>query len=226
MTIGATIAEPLRIRGVPRAATGDGVGDLLETVGLSASYASRYPHEFSGGQSQRLAIARALALDPRFLVADEAVSALDVSVQGQILNLLHDLKDRLDLTLVFISHDLGVVRQICDRVAVMYLGRIVEEGPTDVVFGSPRHPYTAALRSAIPVPDPGSDWSNSRILLGGDPPKPTAPPSGCRFHPRCPIGPTAREGRGRCSSHEPVLTGSGRHTVACHFADETRELLP
>jgi peptide/nickel transport system ATP-binding protein len=226
MTIEATIAEPLRIRGVPRDETANAVRELLQTVGLSASHASRYPHEFSGGQSQRLAIARALALDPRFLVADEAVSALDVSVQGQILNLLHDLKDRLDLTLVFISHDLGVVRQICDRVAVMYLGRIVEEGPTDVVFGSPRHPYTAALRSAIPVPDPDSDWSSGRILLRGDPPKPTAPPSGCRFHPRCPIGPTAREGRGRCSSQEPALIGSKPHAVACHFADETQELLP
>ena len=220
MTVNALLSEPLRRRGVPRSELRNEVDQLLETVGLAPRHAASYPHEFSGGQSQRLAIARALALDPTFLVADEAVSALDVSVQGQVLNLLLDLKERLNLTLLFVSHDLGVVRQICDRVAVMYLGKIVEDGPVDEVFGSPSHPYSFALRSAIPVPDPRSQLVSQRVLLRGDPPRPTAPPSGCRFHPRCPIGPAAHPERVACSETEPLLLprAAGARS-ACHFAD-------
>ena len=220
MTVRSLLSEPLRLRGVSRPELRAEVDALLETVGLAPRHAASFPHEFSGGQSQRLAIARALALDPTFLVADEAVSALDVSVQGQVLNLLMELKERLDLTLLFVSHDLGVVRQICDRVAVMYLGKIVEDGPVDEVFRSPSHPYSFALRSAIPVADPRSQLVSQRVLLRGDPPRPTAPPSGCRFHPRCPIGPTAHPERVACSQSEPLLLprAAGARS-ACHFAD-------
>lgn len=221
MTVRQLLSEPLRRRGVSRPELSGEVDQLLETVGLAPRHAASYPHEFSGGQSQRLAIARALALDPTFLVADEAVSALDVSVQGQVLNLLLDLKERLHLTLLFVSHDLGVVRQICDRVAVMYLGKIVEDGPVDEVFGSPSHPYSFALRSAIPEPDPRSQLVKQRVLLRGDPPRPTAPPSGCRFHPRCPIGPTTHADRVECSASEPLLLPrAGGSRSACHHADK------
>jgi peptide/nickel transport system ATP-binding protein len=219
MTIRRLLAEPLRRRGVERGELAGEVDQLLGLVGLSPRHADSYPHEFSGGQSQRLAIARALALDPDFLVADEAVSALDVSVQGQVLNLLLDLKERLDLTLLFISHDLGVVRQVCDRVVVMYLGKVVEEGPVESVFQSPTHPYTFALRSAIPVPDPTSDWSSRRVLLAGDPPRPTSPPSGCRFHPLCPIGPTVHPDRQDCRDQVPMLLPQAPGSrSACHYA--------
>ncbi|HXJ36064.1 MAG TPA: oligopeptide/dipeptide ABC transporter ATP-binding protein [Candidatus Eisenbacteria bacterium] len=185
------------------------VRELLELVGLPPEAAVRYPHEFSGGQRQRIGIARALALGPSFVVADEAVSALDVSIQAQILNLLQDLRRRLALTLLFVSHDLRVVEHLADRVAIMYLGRIVEEGPRAAVYGNARHPYTRALLSAVPVPDPTR--KAERQHLPGEPPSPVAPPPGCAFHPRCPF---AIE---RCRVDVPELVaGRGGHAVACH----------
>jgi len=185
------------------------VAKLLEMVGLPPEAASRHPHEFSGGQRQRIGIARALAVEPRFIVADEAVSALDVSVQAQILNLLADLKDRLALTLLFISHDLRVVEHLSDRVAIMYLGRIVELATRDEIYGDARHPYTRALLAAVPVPDP--DRPRTHVPQAGDPPSPMAPPSGCAFHPRCPF---ALE---RCRVDTPVLlSGQSGRAVACH----------
>ncbi len=185
LTVGDIIGEPLDVHGI---ATGqertERIGELLETVGLSANYTRRYPHEFSGGQRQRIGIARALAVDPEIIVCDEPVSALDVSVQAQILNLLEDLQDEFGLSYIFIAHDLSVVEHISDRVAVMYLGEIAEVGPTQAVFAPPHHPYTEALLSAIPEPDPL--WESERITLSGTVPSPINPPSGCRFHTRCP----------------------------------------
>lgn len=184
--------------------------DLLEKVGLGAEYFSRYPHEFSGGQRQRIGIARALALNPRLVVADEPVSSLDVSVRSQILNLLKDLKREYQLTYIFISHDLAVVRQICDRVIVMYLGKVVEIADGDTFFSSPSHPYSVALTSAVPVPDP--DYEVKRIILSGDVPSPINPPEGCRFHTRCPVAQEV------CSQMEPALEEVGENQwVACHF---------
>lgn len=227
MTVGQMLDEPLRARGTGRGERPGRIAELLTLVGLSPDHVGRYPHEFSGGQAQRIAVARALALEPRFLVADEAVSSLDVSIQGQILNLLEDLKTQLGLTLVFISHDLGVIRQICDRVAVMYLGQIVELGRTDTVFADPQHPYTLALRSAIPVPDPDSEWSNQRLLLPGDPPVSSNPPSGCRFHPRCPMGPARRDDRDTCRDVLPPLAPAANGGLsACHFSSEITKDLP
>jgi peptide/nickel transport system ATP-binding protein len=209
--VGELIAEPLRVHGVrSRAEIDDRVAELLRRVELLPEHARRFPHEFSGGQRQRIGIARALALSPRLIVADEPVSALDVSVQAQVVNLFADLRDALGLTYVFIAHDLSVVRQISTRVAVMYLGAIVETGPTDLVLGAPRHPYTAALRSAVPVPDIDKP-RGGRIILKGDLPSPMSPPAGCRFHTRCP------KATPLCGAERPTLAalGDGR-LAACH----------
>ena len=212
-TIGSIIGEPFAIhrletdRGERRRA----VQGLMEMVGLNPEHFNRYPHEFSGGQRQRIGVARALALNPKLLIADEPVSALDVSIQAQVLNLLREMQHRLGLTLVFIAHDLSVVRHMCDRVAVMYLGKIVEIGPNEALYDFPRHPYTGALLAAVPVADP-SRHGDQRTLLSGDVPSPANPPSGCRFHTRCP---KAEE---RCSIEEPQLENKGSDTqVACHF---------
>jgi oligopeptide/dipeptide ABC transporter ATP-binding protein len=212
-TIGASIAEGLEVHQlVPRRGLRDRVAALLAEVGLDASYADRYPHEFSGGQRQRIGIARALAVEPSFIVLDEPVSALDVSVQAQVLNLLLDLRDRRSLAYLFIAHDLAVVRQVAHRVAVMYLGTIVEIGPARTVISVPRHPYTQALVSAVPDPDPSRQ--RERIVLAGEPPSPSAPPPGCPFAPRC-FHP-ARDAR--CTSERPSLRVLHDREVACHYA--------
>ena len=216
MTLLQIVGEPLKVNKV---ASGkeleDRVAELLRRVGLRPEYMSRYPHAFSGGERQRVSIARALALDPRFVVADEAVSALDVSVRAQILNLLQDLQEEFDLTYLFISHDLSVVEHICDRVAVMYVGKVVEVAETAQIFDEPKHPYTEALLSAVPKPDPRLRDHGRRIVLGGDVPDPANPPSGCYFHTRCPY---AEE---RCKDEEPALreVSPGRY-AACHFSED------
>jgi peptide/nickel transport system ATP-binding protein len=211
--VGDLIAEPLRVH--ERRTASDiqsRVRQLLQLVGLSPEHIDRFPHEFSGGQRQRIGIARALALEPRLIVADEPVSALDVSIQAQILNLLADLQERLGLTYVFIAHDLSVVRQVSDRTAVMYLGSIVETGPTELLYRAPAHPYTQALISAVPVPDVDRPARKNRIVLTGDVPSPMNPPSGCRFHPRC------RYATDRCRAERPALRplADGRE-AACHY---------
>jgi len=209
--VGDLIAEPLRVHGRrTQAEITARVRELMGLVGLSPDQLERFPHEFSGGQRQRIGIARALALEPHLIVADEPVSALDVSIQAQIVNLLADLQDRLGLTYVIIAHDLSVIRQVSDRTAVMYLGSIVELGQTEEVYRAPAHPYTQALISAVPVPD--VDRVRSRIVLTGDVPSPINPPAGCRFHPRC------RFAQDRCRTERPALRalGDGRQ-VACHF---------
>jgi oligopeptide/dipeptide ABC transporter ATP-binding protein len=211
MTVGRILAAPFEIH---RVASGsevrDRVAGLLRMVGLAPEAALRFPHEFSGGQRQRIGIARALALHPRLVIADEPVSALDVSIQAQILNLLQRLQDELGLTYILISHNLGVVSHICDRVVVMYLGRIVESAPREALFYDAKHPYTEALLSAVPIPEPGR--ARKRVVLTGDVPSPARPPSGCAFHPRCP------RAMPRCSLESPVLTSlPDGHQVACHL---------
>jgi oligopeptide/dipeptide ABC transporter ATP-binding protein len=218
---GASIAEPLRVNHIgTRAERRERVRDLLEVVGLSPVHAQRYPHELSGGQRQRVGLARALALSPAVIVADEAVSALDVSIRAQIINLLQHLQRELKLSYLFIAHDLAVVRHLSDRVAVMYLGEIVEQGAAADLYRDPRHPYTVSLLSAVPIPDPSAEARRERIILPGDPPNPASPPPGCRFHTRCWL----REQLGgpeRCAVEEPAprLVSAG-HTAACHFTDE------
>jgi peptide/nickel transport system ATP-binding protein len=219
-TVGATIGQPFAIHGLAqgRGERKRAVQELMEMVGLNPEHYNRYPHEFSGGQRQRIGVARALALKPKLLIADEPVSALDVSIQAQVLNLLLEMQRQLGLTLIFIAHDLSVVRHMCDRVAVMYLGRIVEIGPGEALYGFPRHPYTGALLSAVPVADPALRGAE-RQLLSGDVPSPANPPEACRFHTRCP---KARE---LCSREDPPLQEKGSGTeAACHFPLSREEL--
>ena len=217
-SIGKIVGEPLRVHGVgSRRETETRVQELLFTVGLPEDAANRFPHEFSGGQRQRIGLARALALNPEFLVCDEPVSALDVSIQAQIVNLMEELQEKLGLTYLFIAHDLAVVRHISTRIAVMYLGKIVEVAPADDLYENPLHPYTITLLSAIPIPDPAIERRRSAILVSGDLPSPANPPKACRFHTRCPfVQPT------RCAEEEPLLRELEGHVVACHFAEKIK----
>ena len=217
-SVGRIVGEPLRVHGTAtRPEVGTRVHELLEVVGLPADAANRYPHEFSGGQRQRIGLARSLALNPSFIVCDEPVSALDVSIQAQIINLLEELQDEFGLTYLFVAHDLAVVRHISDRIAVMYLGSIVEISPGDDLYDNPLHPYTISLLSAIPIPDPVIERQRTPILLQGDLPSPANPPDGCRFHTRCPY---VQESR--CRDERPALRSVEGHQVACHFAEEIK----
>ncbi len=216
MTVGDIVGEPLRIHGLAKGKeVDDKVRELLQLVGLRPYHANRFPHEFSGGQRQRIGVARALAVNPKFIVCDEPVSALDVSIQAQVINLLEDLQQKFGLTYLFIAHDLSVVRHISTRVAVMYVGKIVELADRDALYENPLHPYTQALLSAIPIPDPDAEVRRKRIVLTGDIPSPVNPPSGCRFHTRCPVA------FDRCKIEVPAFNdyGSG-HFAACHWVEE------
>ena len=215
MTAGGIVGEPLREHGTARGkALAERVEALFESVGLDPRFTNRYPHEFSGGQRQRIGVARALALDPEFIVCDEPIAALDVSIQAQVVNLLEDLQERLGLTYLFISHDLGMIRHIADRVAVMYLGKIVELAPSGLLYREPLHPYTRALLSAVPIHDPELEAKRERIILTGDVPSPADPPPGCRFSTRCPLAAPI------CSTREPAWRElRPGHRVACHFAE-------
>jgi peptide/nickel transport system ATP-binding protein/oligopeptide transport system ATP-binding protein len=221
-TVGSIIGEPFIIHRLEKdeAKRKKRVQDLMDLVGLNPEHYNRFPHEFSGGQRQRIGVARAIALKPKLVVADEPVSALDVSIQAQIINLLEELQDELGLTIIFIAHDLSVVRHVCDRIAVMYLGKIVELADADALFEHPRHPYTGALLSAVPVPDPRLARDKQRQVLGGDVPSPTNPPPACRFHTRCP---KARDGV--CNVEEPLLEPKeGGNLAACHFPLTDQEI--
>ncbi len=224
MTVGDIIAEPLDNFGVARGRVRrDRVQELLRIVGLNPNFNNRYPHEFSGGQRQRIGIARALSVQPSLIICDEPISALDVSIQGQIINLLQDLQRQFDLTYLFIAHDLAVVRHIGDRVMVMYLGKIVEVADSLSIYSDPQHPYSAALLSAIPVPDPRVERRRKLVRLSGEIPSPINPPSGCRFHTRCPIA----RAPGICSEEEPQLVEKAPgHWAACHFSQEVGSIAP
>jgi peptide/nickel transport system ATP-binding protein len=217
-SIGRTVGEPLRVHKVSgRSGTSARVRELLQVVGLPPDAAGRYPHEFSGGQRQRIGVARALAVNPEFLVCDEPVSALDVSIQAQIINLMEELQRELGLTYLFIAHDLAVVRHISTRIAVMYLGKIVEVAPADDLYVNPLHPYTITLLSSIPIPDPEVERGRVAIRVVGDLPSPANPPPACRFHTRCPfVQPT------RCADEEPALRPLEGHVVACHYAEDIK----
>jgi oligopeptide/dipeptide ABC transporter ATP-binding protein len=220
--VGQIIGMPLRLHGVERDQVDERVRDLLGRVGLAPEHVNRFPHEFSGGQRQRIGVARALALEPRLIVLDEPVSALDVSIQAQIINLLDDLQDEFSLTYLFVAHDLSVVRHVSDRIAVMYLGKLMEVSPAEELYTKPIHPYTNALLAAVPIPDPHENRRRERIVVSGEPPNPIDPPSGCVFHPRCPRATDI------CRAVEPPLTRyPGGHLAACHHplnvtADEIR----
>ena len=225
MTVGDIIGEPLVTHRLvsDKAQLRRQVQDLMVQCGLNPQYVRRYPHEFSGGQRQRIGIARALATRPKFIVCDEPIAALDVSIQAQIMNLLKQLQKDMGLTFLFIAHDLSAVRHISDRIAVMYLGRIVEVADYETLYRDPRHPYTQALISAVPIPDPEVEAQRSRVVLEGDVPSPLNPPSGCRFHTRCPARRLNPDVADRCTRDEPVLIGQGRQ-VACHVVE--RDGLP
>ena len=223
MTVGDIIGEPLKVHNLRhgKTAVNGRVQELLELVGLNPYFINRYPHEFSGGQRQRIGVARALAVEPEFIVCDEPVSALDVSIQAQVINLLEELQDKLGLTYLFIAHGLAVVKHISDRVAVMYLGKVVELAEGKKLYSQPMHPYTQALLSAVPIPDPTIEKRRKRIILEGDVPSPLNPPSGCRFHTRCPIA------IDQCKVEEPpFIDYGGGHFAACWRARESIDLLP